>query len=180
MPSVKTVVAAFAVGGAVGAVACSIGKGRPAVSGVLSVVSLLVAVVALVFAYQALETTRRSHTMTGWEAANALGLQHYQVLGPLTPYLDSSESEAVIRTFLLYRLNRFFTETDPRLNEGHIRFRQHTMGNSLGDFRNKILGNGGTPKIADLAVKVLREVHVREPYYDEAFWETYFHGWRWE
>jgi len=142
--------------------------------------SLCLGIFALLIALAALKRVRRTHSWSVLQAAASLLLQHDAILGPLTPYGKTSDEEALIRTFLLYRLSRFLFETDSRMKPRHIEVRRSTMGHSLAEFRAKLIERGATEERADLALKVLKDIHTKEPYYDTVFWDTYFHDWKWE
>jgi hypothetical protein len=146
----------------------------------IALLSVCVAVLAVVISRAALKAARRTHSWAVLQSAASLLLQHADTLGPLTPYGKTSVDEATIRTFLLYRFSRFLFETDRRMKKQHVEVRRRMMGQSLYEFRAKLLERGATEEQANIAIKVLQDIHAKEPYYNASFWDTYFHDWKWE
>lgn len=154
-----------------------------------NLIGIVSAIIALLSALGALLSARHAHLSSQMASAmmyketNKFFFENPEVI-PLTPYKSLGEQDKdikalKIRVTLLETLNRFKFSLSKKDDLLHIKFREAIMGNSMGEFSDKIIARNGTREFAELASEELLKIKEKEPYLDKDFWDKYFENFKW-
>lgn len=143
-------------------------------------ISLIVSILAATVAYLAYRQSQQAigiQTFMRYFESNNFQLDNWKTVSILTPLGKStSRQEAVIRVYLLHRINRFKWENDRRQRKAHKIYARTVLGSNLEEFQVILIRQGGNKRFAQTSAKVLSGIRFKDPYFstDHKFWNEYF------
>jgi hypothetical protein len=146
-------------------------------SQILSVGMSIVAVAVAYLAFRLSQHAVNLQIYSRYFEANMFQLENWEVVTPLTPLGKcSSRQEAVIKTYLLHRLNRFRWDSDKKQRNMHKVYARMMFGLNLREFQENLQKKGANEEVSQLAVRTLRAIRFDDPYFasDRRFWDEYF------
>jgi len=144
------------------------------------VVSLAISIAAAVMAYLAFRVSQQTvglQTYMRYFEANNFQLENWEVVSPLTPLGKcASRQEAVVKAYLLHRLNRFRWDRNLTHRKLHKIYARAMFGSSLSEFRENLVRQGANEELAKSAAKILKAIRFEDPYFalDRRLWDEYF------